>query len=113
MVLCQEAPLLLLDEPTAALDLRHQRELLALLRRLRDERGVTIVVVLHDLEQAAWLADRIAVLHRGRLYAAGPPADTLREDTLRDVFGVEARISPDPDGLAIRVLGPCDPLRFL
>lgn len=113
MVLCQEAPLLLLDEPTAALDLRHQRELLALLRRLRDERGVTIVVVLHDLEQAAWLADRVAVLHRGRLYAAGAPADAIREDTLRDVFGVEARITPDAEGLAIRVLGPCDPLRFL
>jgi ABC-type cobalamin/Fe3+-siderophores transport system ATPase subunit len=113
MVLCQEAPLLLLDEPTATLDLRHQRDLLALLRRLRDERHVTIVVVLHDLEQAAWLADRVAVLHRGRLYAAGPPDDAIREDTLRDVFGVEARVTVEADGLAIRVLGPCDPHRFL
>jgi len=113
MVLCQEAPILLLDEPTSALDLRHQRELLALLRRLRDERHVTIVVVLHDLEQAAWVADRVAVLHRGRLYAAGAPADAIREDTLRDVFGVEARVTVEADGLAIRVLGPCDPLRFL
>ncbi len=113
MVLCQAAPLLLLDEPTAALDLRHQRELLALLRRLTGERGVTIVVVLHDLEQAAWLADRVAVVHRGRLYAVGPPADAIREDTLRDVFGVAARVTPEPDGIAIRVLGPCDPLRFL
>ncbi len=113
MVLCQEAPILLLDEPTSALDLRHQSELLALLRRLGDERRVTIVAVLHDLEQAAWLADRVAVLHRGRLYAAGAPADAIREDTLRDVFGVEARITPDADGLAIRILGPRDPLRFL
>ena len=113
MVLCQEAPLLLLDEPTAALDLRHQRELLAVLRRLRDERGVTIVVVLHDLEQAAWLADRVAVLHRGRLYAVGSPADAIREDTLRDVFGVDARVSLDAAGIAIRVVGPCDPVRFL
>ena len=113
MVLCQEAPLLLLDEPTAALDLRHQRELLALLRRLREERGVTMVVVLHDLEQAAWLADRVAVLHRGRLYAVGPPAEAIREDTLRDVFGVAARVTTDAEGLAIRILGPRDPLRFL
>ncbi len=113
MVLCQESPLLLLDEPTAALDLRHQRELLALLRRLNLERQVTIVVVIHDLEQAAWLAHRVAVMHRGRLYAVGAPADALREDTLRDVFGVAARVTTDADGLAVRVLGPCDPLRFL
>jgi len=113
MVLCQEAPLLLLDEPTAALDLRHQRELLTLLRRLRDERGVTIVVVLHDLEHAAWVADRIAVLHRGRLYMVGPPAEALHPDTLRDVFGVAARVTADAEGLTIRVLGPCDPVRAL
>jgi iron complex transport system ATP-binding protein len=101
------------DEPTRALDLRHQREVLALLRRLRDERGVTIVVVLHDLEQAAWLADRVAVLHRGRLYAVGAPAAAIREDTVCDVFGVETRITAEEHGLTIRVLGTCDPLRFL
>lgn len=113
MVLCQEAPLLLLDEPTAALDLRHQRELLVLLRHLRDARQVTIVVVLHDLEQAAWVADRVAVMHRGRLYAAGPPERVIRDDMLRDVFGVEARVARDGDDLVVRVLGSCDPLRFL
>ncbi len=113
MVLAQGTPLLLLDEPTAALDLRHQRELLALLKRLNVERGVTMVIVLHDLEHAAWLAHRVAVLHRGRLYAAGTPADVVSPDTLRDVFGVDARVEPDPDGLAIRVLGPADPVRFL
>jgi iron complex transport system ATP-binding protein len=113
MVLCQEAPLVLLDEPTAALDLRHQREVLALLRRQSRERRVTLAVVLHDLEQAAWLADRVAVLHRGRLYSAGPPADCIRDDMLRDVFGVDARVTVDGDGLAIRILGPADPLRAL
>jgi iron complex transport system ATP-binding protein len=113
MVLCQEAPLLLLDEPTAALDLRHQREVLALLGRLNRERGVTIVAVLHDLEQAAWIAHRMAVLHRGRLYDVGTPDACIRPEMLRDVFGVAARIERDADGLAIRVLGPADPLRFL
>jgi iron complex transport system ATP-binding protein len=113
MVLCQQTSVLLLDEPAAALDLRHQRELLALLRRLNRERGVTIVVVLHDLEHAAWVADRVAVLHRGRLYAVGAPAEVIREDTLRDVFGVEARIALEPDGIGVRILGPCDPERFL
>jgi iron complex transport system ATP-binding protein len=113
MVLCQEAPLLLLDEPTAALDLRHQRELLALMRHLRDARQVTIVVVLHDLEHAAWVADRVAVMHRGRLYAAGAPDRVIREDMLRDVFGVEARVTRDDGDLVVRVVGSCDPLRFL
>lgn len=113
MVLCQDAGLLLLDEPTAALDLRHQHELLALLRRLNRERGLTIVSVLHDLAQACWLADRIAVLHRGRLYAVGPPAEAVNPDTLRDVFGVEARVDRDADGVTIRILGPCDRRRAL
>lgn len=72
-----------------------------------------MVVVLHDLAQAAWLADRVAVLHRGRLYAAGSPIETIATDTLRDVFGVDACISTDASGLAIRVLGPCDPLRSI
>lgn len=113
MVLCQEAPLLLLDEPTAALDLRHQREILTLLARLNRERTVTIVAVLHDLEHAARIAHRIAVLHRGRLYEVGPPETCIHEDMLRDVFGVAARITRDADGLAVRVLGPADPSRFL
>jgi iron complex transport system ATP-binding protein len=113
MVLAQEAPLLLLDEPTAALDLRHQRDILALLRRLGRECGTTMVIVLHDLEQAAWVADRVAVLHRGRLYDTGPPAACIVPDMLRDVFGVAARVDADADGLAVRVLGPADPRRAL
>jgi iron complex transport system ATP-binding protein len=113
LALAQEAPLLLLDEPTAGLDLRHQREVLALLAQLNRERGVTIVVVLHDLEQAAWVAHRVAVLHRGRLYGVGPPAECIRPDMLRDVFGVAARVEAAADGLAVRVLGPAHPIRAL
>jgi len=112
MTLCQAAPLLLLDEPTAALDLRHQHEVLALLGRLNREHGVTIAVVLHDLEHAARLAHRVAVLHRGRVYEVGAPATSLRPEVLRDVFGVEAELSAgDPPRLT--VIGPCDPARFL
>jgi len=92
MTLCQGAATLLLDEPTAGLDLRHRRQVLDLLRRLNRERGTTIVLVLHDLEQAARCAHRVAVLLRGRLYAAGAPADVLAAGTLADVFGVEARL---------------------
>jgi iron complex transport system ATP-binding protein len=113
MVLAQEPELLLLDEPTAALDLRHQWEVLALLARTNRERGLTIVVSLHDLEQAAALAHRVAVMHRGRLYATGAPEGLLAEEMLRDVFAVDARVTRDDGALAIRVCGPSDPLRSL
>jgi iron complex transport system ATP-binding protein len=112
-VLAQEAAVLLLDEPTAALDLRYQSEILELLRRLTHGRQITIVVVLHDLEQAARLADRIAVMHRGRLYEVGPPDRCIHEDMLRDVFGVAARLSRDEGRLRICVRGPCTPTRHL
>jgi iron complex transport system ATP-binding protein len=111
MALAQEPEYLLLDEPTAALDLRHQFELLDLLRRLNRERGTTIVLSLHDLEHAAHVADRVAVLCRGRLYAAGAPCSVLTEETLLDVFRVSTRISIEGDALSLRVLGPGDPIR--
>jgi len=112
MVLAQRAPTILLDEPTAALDLRFQLEILDLLRRLRDDQGTTLVVVLHDLEQAAGVADRVAVLKSGRIYRAGPPAECLADDTLRDVFGVEGQVAPGPP-FRIRIDGPADADRFL
>ena len=77
MVLAQEPELLLLDEPTAALDLRHQWQVVALLAHINRERGIALVIALHDLAQAAELAHRIAVMHRGRLYAIGAPERCL------------------------------------
>jgi len=111
MALAQEPEFLLLDEPTTALDLRHQFELLDLLRRLNRERGTTIILSLHDLEHAAHVADRVAVLCRGRLYAAGPPCEILTEETLLDVFRVETRIQVEGKTLSLRVIGPGDPVR--
>ena len=113
MVLAQEAELLLLDEPTAALDLRHQWELLEVLARVSRERGVGVVAALHDLEQAAALAQRVAVMHRGRIYDVGPPERCLREETIRDVYQVDARISKEDGALRVRVHGPADPIRSL
>ncbi len=113
LALCQEAPVLLLDEPTAALDLRHQWEVLTLLGRLNREHGLTLGVVLHDLEQAAALAHRVAVLHRGRVYATGAPEICLTEEALRDVWGVDAEIQKQDGFLRVRVRGPADPLRSL
>jgi len=113
MVLAQEAEILLLDEPTAALDLRHQWEVLDLLARINREAGRTLVVSLHDLEQAASLAHRVGVVYRGRLYAAGPPEQVLTEETLRDVFAVDARLAKEDGMLRVRVHGPADPVRSL
>jgi iron complex transport system ATP-binding protein len=113
MVLAQGAEILLLDEPTASLDVRQQWEVLILLGRLNRERGVTLVVSLHDLEQAAALAHRVAVLHRGRLYDVGAPERCIRPEMLRDVFGVDADVTKDDGFLRIRVRGPADPLRSL
>ncbi|AKT39427.1 heme ABC transporter ATP-binding protein [Chondromyces crocatus] len=86
---------LLLDEPIASQDLAHQHRVL---RIARDEAraGVAVIVVLHDLGLAAQYADRIGVLARGRLVAAGPPSEVLSTALLRDVFSVAARIAFDP-----------------
>lgn len=112
MVLAQEADILLLDEPLAGLDLGHRYEVLEVLADLRDRLGRTLAVVLHDLAEAVHLCDRLAILHGGRLYACGPAAAVLDEDTLRDVFGLEARLEATPEGLRLAVLGASRVRRF-
>ncbi|WP_122818476.1 heme ABC transporter ATP-binding protein [Nocardioides pantholopis] len=85
-LLAQETPLMLLDEPTAALDIRHQEQLLGVVREAAAA-GAAVVVVLHDLSLAAAYADRICVLARGRVRADGPPADVLTGELLTEVYG--------------------------
>ncbi len=111
MVLAQEPEIMLLDEPTAALDLRHQLELLDLLVELNAERKTTIVLSLHDLEQAARIAGRITVLTRGRVYQSGAPDVVMNEETLLDVFRVHAEIQHDDAQTKIHIRGPGDPIR--
>ncbi len=94
-VLAQQAPLLLLDEPTAALDLRHQHAALRLARATARTGGAAIIV-LHDLNLAAAYADRIGVLHQGRLVAVGAPWDVLRSELLSDIYGVAVTVHPHP-----------------
>jgi iron complex transport system ATP-binding protein len=95
LALAQATPWLLLDEPTTYLDIGHQLELLDLVTRINRERGTTIVLVLHDLAQAARVADRMVALHRGRIHSEGPPAEVLTPAMLAEVFGIEARVSRD------------------
>ncbi len=88
LALAQGAGLVLLDEPTSHLDLRVALEMLALLRKLA-RGGTALVVVLHDLNEAASLADRIAVLGEGTLLAFGPPREALERETIRRAFGID------------------------
>ncbi|MBB6553723.1 ABC transporter ATP-binding protein [Nonomuraea rubra] len=94
--LAQDTGVLLLDEPTTFLDLRYQVELLDLVRDLADEHGVAIGVVLHDLNQAAEIADHVVLLHQGRIRADGPPAEVLTEDLLTETYGIRIEVSHDP-----------------
>lgn len=94
-VLAQESPILLLDEPTASLDLRHQQLVMSVARAIASEGGI-VVVVLHDLNLAAAFADRIAILCDGRLLAAGTPWDTLTESRLSEVFSCPVAVVRHP-----------------
>ncbi|CAM5634188.1 ABC transporter ATP-binding protein [Streptomyces fumanus] len=94
--LAQETGVLLLDEPTTYLDLRYQVELLDLIRDLADDHGIAVGVVLHDLDQAAAVADRITLLQAGRIVADGPPEDVLTPERLTAVYGIRIEVGPDP-----------------
>lgn len=90
--LAQQTPLLLLDEPNAHLDLRHQSLLFELLSRLQREDGRSVLIITHDLNLAGMYCDRILLLSNGRPAAWGTPADVLREDIIGEHFGVAVRI---------------------
>ncbi|MGI5127795.1 ABC transporter ATP-binding protein [Pseudonocardia sp. CA-107938] len=105
--LAQQTPWLLADEPTTYLDLGHQTEVLRLLRRVHADQRRGLVMVLHDLSQAAQYADRIVVLDGGRIVADGAPSDVVTEDLLADVYRVTARVIPHPaNGLPTVVVLP-------
>ena len=96
MALAQDTDVLLLDEPTTYLDVTHQVEVLDLLVDLNRERGTTVVTVLHDLNLAARYSDHLVALKRGRVVAAGAPADVVTEAVVEDVFGLRCRVVADP-----------------
>ncbi|MEV6971917.1 ABC transporter ATP-binding protein [Kitasatospora sp. NPDC093806] len=96
MALAQGTDILLLDEPTTFLDIAHQVEVLDLVRRLNVERGRTVVAVLHDLNQAARYADHLVAMRDGRIVAQGPPAEVVTAELVREVFGLDSVVVPDP-----------------
>lgn len=100
--LAQDTEVLLLDEPTTYLDLRYQVELLDLITDLAVVHGVTIGVVLHDLDQAAAIADTVVLLESGRVRATGAPRDVFETDLLSSVYGIRIDVDVDSDSGRIR-----------
>lgn len=96
MALAQDPRILLLDEPTTFLDLSHQLEVLYLLRELNRSRGTTVVAVLHDLNLAARYADDLVVMCAGAVVAHGAPREVLTAEVVRQAFGLDALVIPDP-----------------
>ncbi len=108
--LAQQPRLLLLDEPTANLDLSHQLHVLQLLRRLVSENQLTAVTAIHELTLASRFCDRIILLEQGRVVSEGSPSSVLTPDRLATVFRVVADVRPNPitKGLAIHVIEPME-----
>ena len=95
MILAQQTDILFLDEPTSFLDLTHQYELLDYLRQL-NQQGRTIVVVLHDLNQACRYSDHLIVLNQGKIVAEGPPKAVFTAELLNQHFDLKAIVMDDP-----------------
>ncbi|MBM7326275.1 ATP-binding cassette domain-containing protein, partial [Agrobacterium sp. S2] len=96
MLVAQDAGCLLLDEPISALDIAHQIEVLSLVRKLSDEQGLGVIVVLHDVNMAARFCDEIVALHSGRLIARGTPAEIMTPDELKRIYGLAMDVMIHP-----------------
>ena len=104
--LAQAPRVMLLDEPTAFLDLQHQVEICSVLSRLRDDRGLTVVIISHDLNLASQYCDRVAMLKDGRLSAVGTPSDVMSVEILREVYGCDVLIDSHPESGLPRITLP-------
>lgn len=98
---CQDAGILLLDEPVSALDLRHQTGILGSVRKYTKERGIVCVCVLHDLNLAAHFADRVVLMEHGRIASEGTPQQVLKRDMLESVYRTAVRVIEDEDELIV------------
>jgi iron complex transport system ATP-binding protein len=104
--LAQQPRVLLLDEPTAFLDLNHQVEICRTLRKLNDERGLTVVLVSHDLNMASQYCDRIMLMENGSLFRIGTPDDVITPDALSAVYHCDVLVDRHPESGLPRVTLP-------
>lgn len=104
--LAQVPQVLLLDEPTAFLDLQHQIEICAILRRLNAEQGLTVALVSHDLNLASQCCDRILMLKEGQLFRIGVPDEVINRDLIRAVYGCEVLVDRHPESGLPRITLP-------
>lgn len=95
MALAQESNILVLDEPTTYLDISYQMEVLELIKRLNESLGLTVIMVLHDLNQASRYSDNIYVLKDGCIFKKGKPREIINEVLLKEIFRIEAHIYED------------------
>ena len=96
MVLAQDTDILLLDEPTTFLDLPHQIEILNLIQKLQKERGLTVAMVLHDINLATRYSDHIVAVKDGGILLQGAPEGVVTADNMQAIFGLDSTILPDP-----------------
>jgi iron complex transport system ATP-binding protein len=104
--LTQASKVILLDEPTAFLDLQHQIDICAVLRRLKEECGLTVVLVSHDLNVASQYCDRVLMLKGGAIFCVGRPQVVMRVEVLREVYGCDVLIDPHPESGLPRITLP-------
>ncbi len=106
MALAQRTPYLCLDEPTSNLDIYYQYDILKLVKQLRDEQGLTIVMVLHDINQAIQYSDTIIAMRQGKIIKMGNPKQIMTEQLMQDIYGVDVAVRHDEElGMYILPLG--------
>lgn len=98
MTLAQETEIIMLDEPTTYLDLSYQLEVLEILERLNKEKHITVVVVLHEINNAFRFADHIVGLKKGKVICEGKPIDVINKETLKNIYGIEAELRKSESG---------------
>lgn len=98
MTLAQETEIIMLDEPTTYLDMSYQLEVLEVLQRLNGEKKITVVIVLHELNNACRFADNIIGLKKGKLICEGRPIDVINKENLKEIYGIDAKLQLSEDG---------------
>ncbi|MGO2159131.1 MAG: ABC transporter ATP-binding protein [Vibrio toranzoniae] len=97
MLLAQQSQCILLDEPTSALDIAHQHELLSLIRDLNRTIGLTVIMVLHDVNMAAKFSDHLIALSSGKIIASGVPQEFMTRETLMQIYGIDLALFQHPE----------------